>query len=335
MERTIVSAGQVRYSAVAVMQKKMNNTRITAHRHDAGGQDDKAGLPLVALVAGAVAMGASPIFVRLADVGPFASAFWRMCLALPFLWAWLQWEKSRSGTGQATLNLARDWQLIALIGFLFAGDLFFWHLSIVNTTIANATLLATTTPIVVTLGAWLFLKEFISARILAGVVMGMAGAALLVGINARLAPDRVFGDICGLITACFFGTYFLSVAHARKRMSAPQVMFYPALVTTALLLIVALIMETRVLPQSWAGIATLVALAIVSQLGGQGLCAYALGHLPTIFSSLVLFFEAITAALLAWLLFAEPVSFWQIGGGVLIFAGIYAARPSRNHRRKT
>ena len=39
-----------------------------------------------ALVVGAMAMGVSPIFVRLADVGPFASAFWRVTLALPALW---------------------------------------------------------------------------------------------------------------------------------------------------------------------------------------------------------------------------------------------------------
>jgi len=49
-----------------------------------------------ALVAGAIAMGASPIFVRLADVGPQASALWRTLLALPALWLWMQF---RSATG--------------------------------------------------------------------------------------------------------------------------------------------------------------------------------------------------------------------------------------------
>ena len=49
-------------------------------------------LAFAALVAGAVAMGASPVFVRFADVGPYASAFWRTFLALPFLWAWVRLE---------------------------------------------------------------------------------------------------------------------------------------------------------------------------------------------------------------------------------------------------
>ncbi len=131
-------------------------------------------LPLAALVLGAVAMGSSPIFVRLADVGPFASAFWRMALAIPVLWLWLRIEKAR--TPVPALDLRKDARIILLIGFLFAGDLFFWHLAILNTSIANATLLATTTPLAVAFGAWLFLKERITRGIMAGVLSAMLGA---------------------------------------------------------------------------------------------------------------------------------------------------------------
>lgn len=294
-------------------------------------------LPFAALAAGAMAMGASPIFVRLADVGPFASAFWRMALSLPMFWAWLAWERARlrghSRPGaRPEIIPARDWRAIGLIGFLFAGDLFFWHLSILNTTIANATLLATTTPIIVTIGAWAFLKEQLSPRILAGVALGVTGAALLVGLNVRIAPDKVLGDLFAVMTACFFGTYFIVVAHARRRMSAAQVMFYPAIVTTGLLFLAAVMLDDRLMPRSLEGVATLASLAFVSQLGGQGLAAYALGHLPAVFSSLVLFFEAIAAGGLAWLLFAEPVSPWQAAGGALILAGIYAARPEKTRK---
>lgn len=287
----------------------------------------RAALPFVALALGAVAMGASPIFVRLADVGPFASAFWRMFLALPLLWAWMAWERAQEGTDDGPLDLSRHGVVIALIGFFFAGDLFFWHLSILNTTVANATLLATMTPIIVTLGAWLIFKERIAPRVLTGVILGLAGATLLVGLNARFAPERVFGDFCGVITACFFGSYFLTVSHARRTMTSAQVMFYPALVTCFLLLLVTLLLEDRLFPRSFEGLAILAGLAFISQIGGQGLMAYALGHLPAIFSSLVLFLEAIAAAMLAWLLLAEQVSVWQTGGGILIMAGIYAARP--------
>jgi drug/metabolite transporter (DMT)-like permease len=284
-------------------------------------------LPFLALVLGAMAMGASPIFVRLADVGPFASAFWRMALALPFLWGWLKFEAARGNVH--VLDYSVDAKIIFWIGFLFAGDLFFWHLSILNTSIANSTLLATTTPIAVAFGAWLFLKEKITPQILTGVLSGVAGAGLLVSASVTFAPENVLGDVSGLITAGFFGSYFLLLSYARRRMSAAQVMFYPAIVTAGFLLIAALLLDDRLLPQTWEGVATLCALALISQIAGQGLAAYALGHLPAVFSSLVLFFEVLTAALLAWLIFSEPVSVWQLGGGLLILAGIYTARPRK------
>ncbi len=288
-------------------------------------------LPFAALVLGALAMGASPVFVRLADVGPFASAFWRMALAVPVLWIWLATEQARIRV--PALEPRKDARIILLIGFLFAGDLFFWHLAILNTSIANATLLATTAPLVVAFGAWMFLKERITRGIVAGVLFAILGAGLLVGASATFAPENITGDVSGLITACFFGSYFLAVAYARRRMSSAQVMFYPAIVSAGFLLIATLMLEDRVLPQSLEGIVILCALALISQIGGQGFAAYALGHLQAVFSSLVLFFEAIAATLLAWVIFAEPVSVWQLGGGLLILAGIYAARPKHGQQR--
>src|SRR3954453_3256668 len=87
-------------------------------------------LAVSALVLGAVAMGASPVFVRLADVGPYASAFWRTFLALPFLWLWARIENG----GARSTGFALDVPMLAA-GFAFTGDLFFWHLAIFGTTV--------------------------------------------------------------------------------------------------------------------------------------------------------------------------------------------------------
>ena len=90
-------------------------------------------------------MGISPVFVRFAEVGPFASAFWRVGLALPLLWLWLLWEVRRTGM---TIRSAMQFDTaILLAGIFFAGDLFFWHLAILNTSITNATLLACLAPV--------------------------------------------------------------------------------------------------------------------------------------------------------------------------------------------
>ena len=93
------------------------------------------------------------------------------------------------------------------------------------------------------------------------------------------------------------------------------------------LLVIAFAFEPRILPQSAGGLAALLALALISQVGGQGLVAVALGTLPATFSALVIFLEAIAAASFGWLLLNEPLGILQALGGVLILFGIWVARP--------
>jgi hypothetical protein len=45
-----------------------------------------AGFALAALLAGATCIALSPIFVRVSEAGPTATAFWRVALAVPVLW---------------------------------------------------------------------------------------------------------------------------------------------------------------------------------------------------------------------------------------------------------
>jgi drug/metabolite transporter (DMT)-like permease len=279
------------------------------------------GAPFAALVIGALAMGVSPIFVRLADVGPFASAFWRVCLALPVLYSWMRFSERG---GMRTKSFSRA---TLLAGLAFAGDLFFWHLSIVTTSIANATFFATTAPIWVVLFGWLLFRERPTRGVIAGLVLCVAGGGALLAHSFQLKPAGALGDAFGLITGVFFGLYFLAVQAARERSSAARVTFEATLLTAALLFVAALAIDGAILPHSLLGIADLLALAWISHAGGQGLLAVALGRLPAAFSSLVIFLEAIAAALFAWALLGEPVSVTQAAGGLTILAGIYVARP--------
>jgi drug/metabolite transporter (DMT)-like permease len=93
------------------------------------------------------------------------------------------------------------------------------------------------------------------------------------------------------------------------------------------LFVIAAVLEPFLLPRSFAGAAALLALALVSQVGGQGLLAVALGTLPATFSALVIFLEAIAAALFGWLVLGEAVGPLQAAGGMLILFGIWIARP--------
>lgn len=289
-------------------------------------RSDTAPLAFAALVAGAVAMGASPIFVRFAEVGPFTSAFWRVALALPVLWLWARLEASGDPAPPvpASARLA-----VAMAGLLFAGDLIFWHLAIVNTSVANATFLATLAPVWVVLGSGLFLGEAVTGRLLAGLGLCLLGAAALMGADMRIAPEQLVGDVYGLITSFFFGAYFLAVRRARRAYRTGRLLFLSSMVTAVVLLFAALVMEDRMWPAAAGAIVALLALALVSHSGGQGLLAYALGHLPAAFSSVVIFLEGVAAALLGWIVLGEAMGPLQFAGAAAIFTGIAIARPRR------
>jgi drug/metabolite transporter (DMT)-like permease len=275
-----------------------------------------------ALVVAAIAMGAGPIFVRLADVGPFASAFWRTLLALPLLWVWVVLERRNSDRPQPKW----DWSVV-LCGVIFAADLFFWHLSIMLTTVANATFLSTTAPIWVALGAWLLLKEKIGSGVLFGLALCLLGGFALVGQSYHFASERLLGDFYGLVTAIFFGGIMLAVRYARRRYGAGYLAFCSTVVTAIILFVIAFAFEPVLLPSSIRGVAALLALAIISHVGGQGLLSIALGTLPATFSSLVIFIEGIAAAALGWAVLGENIDAIQILGGVLILIGIFVASP--------
>ncbi len=280
-------------------------------------------LAFAALVAGAFAMGASPIFVRLSDVGPFASAFWRCALALPFLALWALTEPKAS---RAMFSTDRA---VVLSGLFFAGDLFFWHLSILATTVANATFIATMAPVWVAFGAWIVFRERISQGNFLGLALCLAGGAALVGQSYGFAPERLVGDGYALVTSLFFGLYMLAVSNARTRLKigAGSLAFMSAAITCGCLFVIALLFETNFMPQSFNGWLTLLSLAIVSQVLGQGLLALALGRLPATFSSLVIFLEAVGAAALGWLALNEALGPLQLFGGALVLFGIWVARP--------
>ena len=155
-------------------------------------------------------MGISPIFVRLADVGPFTSAFWRVALRC---------RCSMRGCVSPTARTVgiRFSKATILAGLAFAGDLFFWHLSIVHTSVANATFFATTAPIWVVLFGWLLFRQRVKPGVLAGPCLCLIGGSALLAQSFELRPAGALGDAFGIATGVFFGLYFLAVQAARTR----------------------------------------------------------------------------------------------------------------------
>ena len=277
---------------------------------------------VAALLFGATCIALSPIFVRLSETGPTASAFWRVALAVPALWAVCAF-----GQGNAPRRDGRRRLLLLAAGLAFAGDLGFWHLSIQYTSVANSTLLANLASVFVTLGAWVFLRQKPTPVFLAGLACALAGVALLVTSSASHSRTGVLGDALGVLTALFYAAYIFAVKGLRDRGERTlHLMAVTSAITAIVLLPVALASSEQLLPVTPYGWAVLLGLALVSHAAGQGLIAYALAHLPAAFSSVSLLLQPVMAALFAWALLSEALSPAQIAGGAVVLAGIYLAR---------
>lgn len=282
---------------------------------------------VAALLAGACVIGFSPIFVRLAETGPAAAGFWRLTLALPALA--VMTRQTAGGPGRLS-------PLLALTALMFALDLGFWHYGVRYTTVANATVLSNLAPVVVTGFAWIVLKERPRALFLAAMGVALAGAILMSwGRTGRPGLNPPLGDALAASTALWYALYMLAVAAARRTETASRVMFWSSALGAPLLLATALLLGERVIPAHGAGWLACIGLGAV-HVAGQGAIAWAMGRLPTPTASVVVLVQPGVAALLGWLIFAEPVGPLQGAGAGVALAGVvlaqWASRPGKPTR---
>jgi drug/metabolite transporter (DMT)-like permease len=280
-----------------------------------------------ALLAGGIAIGFAGIFMRLSDVNPLASAFWRMALATPLLWAWaFAVSKQDEAAGKRT-----DFTMVlAMAGIYFAGDMALWHLSLHFTTVANATLLSNFAPIFIALWMWIAHRMRFKRIFIIGMAFALIGAVMLVGPNAsggeQTGGGKLLGDALGLASAVFYAAYQLVIKDGRSQYSTARLMAWSTTVTGLALLPFALLSPGNFLPVHAAGWLPLLALALIAQIGGQTVIAYAFAHLPASLSSVSLLIQPLTAAIAAWIIFGEAIGPIQMAGGALLLWGIYLSK---------
>lgn len=290
-------------------------------------------LALLALLAGALAIGSSGVLVRVSQTGAVASAFWRGALAVPplALWAWLERRAGVAADGArprpALLDPGFLWA-----GVFFAADIALYHLSLMRTSVAASSLEANTAPIVVSILAWVVWGERPRLGFLLATLLAFGGLVLIMSPKLAGGGHALAGDALALGAAWFYAAYILVVARLRARHGTGVVMFASTLIFSALLVPLPFVMGERFLPDTAHGWLVLVVLALSAQALGQSLIAYALAHLPATFGSVGLYLQVIAAALYAWLLLDERLEPIQLLGGAIVLVGIALARASRGVR---
>ena len=287
---------------------------------------------IIAILAGGVAIGTAAIFMRLAPTTPTSAGFWRVALSVPVFLAIAYGAKQRGKQKSWQFNMTMVWPMI-LVGFWFATDLFFWHWAVEKTTVANATLLANLASVFIVVAGFLFFRERFNRTFLIGLSLALIGAAFLVGQNASYSPEYLFGDGLGIITAIALTGYLITAAKARQTIPAHTLMLGSSLVTAVLLLPVATMQGGQIIPETIAGWAPLLGLALVTHVMGQGLIIYGLAHVSAAYGAVGLLIQPVIAAVLAWILFDEALGILHFIGGILILTGI-AITQMRKSRQK-
>ncbi len=290
-------------------------------------------LAILALLVGAIATAFAPILVRLSELGPSPTAFYRFLLAIPLYWVMALAVPGRSlRVRPEKPHGSRVYLLMVMAGAFFAGDMSAWHYSIVMTTVANASLLLNVTPVFVVLGGWFLFRTRVTGTFMIGLATAMAGVAVLSGASLALSRTHVIGDVLGVVTAMFYAAYQLTVERLRRRFSTITILLYAMPVSAMVTLMVTLVSGETMAVMTPAGWAVLVALAAGPQVLGQGLIAWALAHLPASFVSVSLLVQPIVAATVAWILFDERIGVQQAVGAVAVLTGIVIARQGSAHR---
>lgn len=293
----------------------------------AGSVRDKpaALLPVAALLLGAAILGFAPILVRLSDTSPAASAFWRMALGVPLLWAWV-WLFERRDVAPAAPAAPAHTRLLALAGLFFACDLAALHAAIVRTSVANATLELNLAPVFVTLGAWLLLRQRVSRWFLAALLFTLCGVVLLVTPGANAGQQTLLGDVFGLLAGFFYACYLLTIKSASTSVSTARIMAVNTSIAALILAPWAWLNAAQLWPQSAQGWLILAALAILVHVLGQSLIALGIARLSASFSSVSLLLQPVLAAVYAWSILGEAMGPVQMTGGVIVLCGIYLAK---------
>lgn len=274
---------------------------------------------------GSAILSAGPLLVRLADVGPLQSAFWRVGLAAGplLLLARLTARRPSLPAPANAVRVTTHYGWFVAAGFFFAADLAVWHLGIERTTLANSALFANSASFMYPLWGYAVARAWPSRKAAAALLLAGVGITLLMGLSADVSPRHLAGDLLCLLAAVFYTGYLVTMDHARGNTSALATLGHATLISALMLLPVALLAPGAFWPADWT---PLVLLALGSQVIGQGLIIFALPHIAPVAAGLGFLIQPLLSAGFGFAWFGERLSPLEAAGMVAILVALVLVR---------
>ncbi len=275
-----------------------------------------------ALTAGVVCVAWSGVFVRLAAVPGVAAAFYRFAIAAVSLWPWCLRRSPRGHVSRRAILLG------SVAGVFFACDNALFNIAVQRTSVAIVTLLANTSPFFVAFAVWITFRERLSRAFWLGLLLASVGSAIVLTsaavVSRKAGGADLSGDLLAIVAAVFFAGYLMMTQRARA-LADTLTLTTTAVASGAIVLFIACLALhaplTGYRPASWAA---LIALGLVSQVGGYLGVTYALGELNATVTSVAFLGQVPVTAVIAAIVLGESLAPLQLVGGLLVLGGIYA-----------
>jgi drug/metabolite transporter (DMT)-like permease len=277
---------------------------------------------LAALLGGNFMLALGPWSVRLADSGPIAAGFWRLALAAPLL-ALLARRDGQALSGSARGFGRATWAAIIVAGVLFALDLASWHVGIGQTRLGNATLFGNSGSLILMGWGIVAMRRWPRRFETLAMLSALTGAAILLGRSLQIDTRSLVGDLLCILAGFFYAFYILLLQGARARLGNWSLLTWSSLAGAPVLLALAIGFGEPVWPHAWW---PLVALALGSQVLGQGLLVYSLKHFAPLVVGVALLTQPAVSVVVGWLAFGEAVGWSDAVGMALVAMALVLAR---------
>ena len=291
-------------------------------------------LSLGILAVAVIALAFSPIFTKLSEIeiSPTATIFNRLWIATIIMSCWQLIRTPPEFTQIQFKEYTPDYKqqgLLILASIAATSSAVFWAISFTHTSVASSTVLRSLTPLFISFGAWLILKQRFNRQFMLGMVLSMIGGTAIGWDDWQLGADHLLGDGIALLSAALHGTNILIVGYLRDRGCATaKVLFWRCGFGALMILPIVWLTDTTLLPISLEGWLTVIALAVVCQTFGQGLLVFSLKQFSSSFVGIFTLLKPIITAILAWVIFTENLSLASGLALILILVGIYLAKSS-------
>lgn len=272
----------------------------------------------IVVIFAVVAASFSPIFTKLTAAPPIAIGFYRLSIAMP-IFAFMIISKYRDALKAVTRS-----QLLgaAVAGLLLSGHFFSWFTALRHTSVASASVLSMTHPIIVLFISVFILKKSTNLKAVIGVMVAFVGSVIISGNDYALSMDALFGDFMAVFSALFLGLYFLIGNKYRKSMNAPVYVFLVFFFCWLSFLVFMILSKTEFTGYSASDYFWIFIMAIVCQIGAHAVFNWCLAYTSALYISTLENLETFISTAIAAMVFTEIPTLIQIIGAVIIVSGV-------------